>query len=76
MKEVLKNNISDNTVDTELNRVIKDVTPLQWVHHKGPINEKYIDSSMHLVFYGVGSSSIEDVTNYLKLKITGLFNSR
>ena len=48
--------------------VIQECIPSQWKYKDGPINEAYIDPIMHLVFYGVASSCIEEITNYLKLR--------
>ena len=50
------------------------LTNLEWVNvdesfdPHNTLNEFYIDPIMHLVFYGTGASTIEEITKYLKLK--------
>ena len=44
---------------------ITDVLPAKWKHHAGPLMLNHIDPIMHLIFYGVGSSTIEELQSFL-----------
>ena len=68
-KDGFQKRIEGKTLDvTQLKTAINDIVPKQWMKQSGAINERYIDAIMHLVFYGIGGSTVQEVTNYLKMK--------
>ena len=64
VKEVSNEDIIYRATDNR----IQDFIPSSWKYNDCPLNEFYIDPIMHLVFYGTGASTIEEITKYLKLK--------
>ena len=44
---------------------IADVLPAKWKHHTGPLLLNHIDPIMHLIFYGVVGSTIEELQLFL-----------
>ena len=64
VKEVSNEDINYRATDKQ----IQDFIPSSWKYNDCPFNEFCIDPIMHLVFYGTGASTIEEITKYLKLK--------
>ena len=70
-KEYLKTfGINDVLLKKIINAVqdgtnINNVIPAKWKHNTGPLLLNHIDPIMHLIFYGVGSSTIEEVQLFL-----------
>ena len=69
VKSAINDDIAGNNLTAgELKKVIDNTIPKQWQYQTGFLNERYIDAIMHMIFYGIGASSIHDITIYLKSK--------
>ena len=47
------------------NLPFQEIIPSKWKFNKGPLMLTHIDPLMHLIFYGVGSSTIEELQKFL-----------
>ena len=65
----LNDKIIKNVVKAaENNTILGSTLPSKWKFNKGPLMLAHIDPLMHLLFYGVGSSTIEELKHFLVMR--------
>ena len=52
----------------ENNTILESTLPSKWKFNNGSLMLAHIDPLMHLLFYGIGSSTIEELRHFLVMR--------